>query len=346
MLYRNIELHNVSEITKAAGGIAFYRFPLDVCNNLGHKEHKRGRFISKVSTGCEIRFVTDGPVRIKIMPLNEDGRISIWQGDYYNSAVDIKKGTWASVLIDKNPRFDVIDDVNVPSKRFNYKVWRIAFDSRAEWIYGGIDNMGSDVRPPAADEKPSIKWLAYGSSITHGAGAVNHHNSYVQRAAIEMGIDVFGCGLGGACLCERVMAEHLSKRGDWDFITMELGINMRGMFTPDEFKERAYYLIDKILTENPGKPVVMITTYPNFADIMEDKNDIAAVRDSAFREILKKKYNNTGNQDLYIIDGDKVLTNFTALSGDLVHPADTGHIEMGHNLADMLKAMLHMKYFD
>ena len=45
-------------------------------------------------------------------------------------------------------------------------------------VFHGIDAFGADIRPPRADEKPALRWLAYGSSITHSS-----RNGYPARAA-------------------------------------------------------------------------------------------------------------------------------------------------------------------
>lgn len=61
MIYQDIQFHNVAEIETIAGipGFRLQRFPKEVRNMLGHKEHERGRFYAQKAAGCEIRFVTE-----------------------------------------------------------------------------------------------------------------------------------------------------------------------------------------------------------------------------------------------------------------------------------------------
>ncbi len=56
-----IYFHNV-EVLERKGmvpGVLLQRFPEQVRLGLGQGDHERGRFFAQVSTGCELRFVTD-----------------------------------------------------------------------------------------------------------------------------------------------------------------------------------------------------------------------------------------------------------------------------------------------
>jgi hypothetical protein len=65
---------------------------------------------------------------------------------------------------------------------FSSEVWRVFFGRYPAMFYG-LDVYDHDIRPPREDEVPTQKWIAYGSSITSGAGATLHHGGYVYHAA-------------------------------------------------------------------------------------------------------------------------------------------------------------------
>jgi hypothetical protein len=50
-----------------------------------------------------------------------------------------------------------------------------------------------------------------------------------------------------------VMADFLAARGGLGYPTLEIGINMRGIFDPEEFERQAGALIEKIVGSNPER---------------------------------------------------------------------------------------------
>ena len=209
-------------------------------------------------------------------------------------------------------------------------------------VYHGIDTFGHGERPPMLREVPKLKWLAYGSSITHGSVAISHNNSYIEQAARRMGVDVLCNGLSGACLCEKIIADYFASRDDWDFITLEIGVNMRGPFTSEEFEVHARYLIKTIVESKPQKPVIVITIFPNRAVYFKNKEDVSHIRNREFNEILTKICNDIKMDNLYLIRGEDILTDFSGLSSDLIHPSDYGHTLMGENLAAKIRNIIKL----
>ncbi len=151
-----------------------------------------------------------------------------------------------------------------------------------------------------------------------------------------MGVDVLNKGIPGSCLCEPDMADYLGRL-EWDFATLELGVNMVDLATPDEFRERACGLLDRVLALKPGRPVFVLDIYPNRADYLLDRADPTAERTQAFREILRSHVAASQNASLRHIEAGTVLDDPASLSADLVHPSDEGHIRMGWNLAEILQ---------
>jgi len=343
MIYINIEFFNVWELEEVEGfnGVRLQRFPKSVRDTLGTESYQKGRLVAQHSTGSEIRFVTDSRhVRLLLSTVEADGDILVYRGNFFHSKHSVKAGVITPINLEEPAAFANVKQEALEVGHFSSKVWRIMFN-RYCLVFHGIDTFGRMVRPPNENEVPQIKWLAYGSSITHGSSAQTFENAYVEQAAKRLKVDVKCCGLSGACYCEKEVADFIAKQAEWDLVTLELGVNMRGAFTTEEYEQRVTYLIKTITENNPEKPVVMISIFPNHQDFTANEDNIQAVRSREFDEVLKKVYSQFKSPYLFLISGKDILTDFTALSCDLLHPSAFGHILMGENLANRLRPLIN-----
>lgn len=341
MIHNNLDFFNVSELKTIEGipGVILQRYPKEVWEHMGHKENERGRFVAQTASGCEIRFVTDSPaVRISLGAMEAERDIFIYNGDFFHSVQRIKPGVIQTLHLERNPKFYTVNLKALQSGRFSPNVWRIVF-GRVTAVFYNLDCLGHSYRPPEAHEVPKVKWLAYGSSITQGVGAISYPNSYVYRAAKHMGMDVLNKSLGGTCFCEKEVSHYLSRDGSWDFATMEIGINMVENTSPEEFEERAGNFVKSMLTAN--KPVILITLYPNYHDYAV--NGIGKDTMAKFRSIVRNIHLKEKNQNLYILEGEDILTEMCGLTCDLAHPSESGYEIMGLNLANKIKGLSVIK---
>lgn len=347
MIYENMEFHNVMELQKLEGipGLRLQRFPKEIRENLGFKEHLNGRIVSQPSTGCEIRFLTDSKViHIYLSALTHDGTVLVYNGNFFHSMHILKAGVMTTLVLEENDLFDTMNPEALENFSFSHKVWRICMSRGFSAFYHGIDTFGASIRPPKPNEKPKLRWLAYGSSITYGINSTTHNNSYIEQTARRLGVDVINNGLSGACLCEDFLADYLANRQDWDFATLELGVNMRTRLNREQFETRTRYFIKKFVEMNPDKPVIIITIYPNRAIYLKNKDDDLYIKDSEFNKILNDIYKEYNHKNLYILQGNSILTDFSGLCSDLLHPSDYGHTIMGENLARELSNIVSNYY--
>jgi hypothetical protein len=351
MICENLEFHGAVELDPAVGGgLALRRFPKAVREALS----PLGRIVSQESAGCEIRFVTEADsVRVAVSaqpsPLapyelnNLD--LFIFKGAFFHSHVRLEPGKinhihLADITGTLHKGFDGLKPAVRDTEYFSSNVWRVLFGRYAASFHE-LDTYGYEVRPPRPEEMPRKRMLCYGSSITNGASPTMYHLCYVQQAARHLKADVFNQGLSGACMCEPEMAAYLAGREDWDFITLELGVNMRGTFTPEEFEKRSRHLVGRVTSAHPGKPVFLITVYPN-AESPENgaqPSDMQA-RQSAYCEILRTIAAENRSGNLHLIEGAEILTDYSGMTKDLIHPGDYGHTEMGFNLARIIKGKI------
>ncbi|MFS0723105.1 SGNH/GDSL hydrolase family protein [Paenibacillus sp. 1P07SE] len=349
MLRDDIMFHNVAELEPAPGGSGWtlQRFPREVREALGKGIHQRGRFMAQASTGCELRFVTGAEhIRITLSATVEAGDILIYNGDYFHSVHRLQAGLLHTLQLDKPGRLSAVGRETAPAGRFSPDVWRVVISRNYtaglgfQVVFHHLDTLGHPVRPPSSVELPGRVWLAYGSSITHGSGAVLHHSSYVQQTARRLGVDVWNKGIGGACFCEPEMADYLMSCGDWDAATLELGVNMRGLFTPDEFEARATSLIEGMLRQHPGKPVVLISMFPNLDDLEQTAGSEMSTANRQLTERLRQIYLRLDHPCLHLLDGHQLLPDVSGLTTDLIHPSDYGHTLIAEHLSQAMDVIL------
>lgn len=330
----HVEFHNIvaPEPWDFGAGWLLPRYPRSVREVMNEK----GRLTSREATGVEIRFVTASPnVRLYLSSPDNDTEVMIFAGDFLHSTHKLATGVKTSILINPPERFREVTPDILRQGMFAPNVWRVV-GTRSSLVLHGLDSFGHLVRPPHRDEKPRLKWLAYGSSITHSSW-----KGYPQQAAWRLGVDVLNKGLSGSCHFEPSTADFLAREVQWDFATLELGINVRGHMPPEEFTRRARYMVEEFAEAKPGCLVALITVYPNFSMHREEvHNDYR--NELAYNDILRGLAQEFADRNVRLIEGSDVLQEFSGLGIDLLHPTEFGHVRMGENLAAALKPLLAM----
>lgn len=343
MLYQNLEFHNVAALEQTPGalGLTLQRFPEAARLGMGHNDHERGRFSAQSSTCCEIRFVTDAPFfRVALSSHVLDTRVAVYCGDFLHGLHQLPAGVVTTLQVETPPRLGLVGPQQLESGRFASRLWRIVFDRGACGVFCGLETFGHEPRPPLPQECPPLRWLAYGSSITFGGNANWVGNCYAMQAARQLGVDLLNKACSGSCFCDRTIVDYLAGMPDWDFATLELGINMLTRFTAAEFRQRAQYLVDRLCGAHPHKPVVLITPFPGEACWDVDHTKQRYQDYHAFTRILREIHAAAAHPCLALLDGAQVLDDFTGLSTDLLHPSEDGHIRMGFRLAQYLGEQL------
>lgn len=333
MIYKDVEFFDICELKENEnGGRSLLRFP---SKNI---EKMFSEYSASCCKGAELRFVSDSE-RLELTVSADDdapARLIVYRGDYYIKTVPLRAKEKTTAVLESPERFGWVEKESLVRKRFSPDVWRVFIDSGLASFHS-LESFGGTVRPPHPDETPEKKWLAYGSSITCGESAFLHTSSYIQQAAYRLGVDVLNKGCSGACASETVTADFFSGE-DWDFITLEMGVNMRNVITPEEFEKRSVYMIDSMLKSHPGKKVFVISILPNHA-IRTVVNSVYKPDHIAFNNILTRlcetRYRST---DAVLIKGEELLPDFCGLTADLIHPSDYGHMQIGERLAGIINS--------
>lgn len=292
----------------------------------------RGQFVGMCSIGVEMQFVSDAhDFRVTLSTADPELEFTVYQGEFEHASYRVPHGKVVTTHVECNEHFDAIDRAHLAGA-YDPSVWRIVV-TRGSAYFHGIDTFGSTRRAPIQAELPKLTWLAYGSSITNSTG-----KGYPHHAARELGVQVMNKGMSGCCLVEPQIVDELSDLG-WDFATCELGVNMRGHQPfADVFEERVTYLLDRFRAAQPGKPLGLITIFPNSNHHFTGERENVGSRHQAYYcDVLRRLAAERAADGVFLIEGADVLDRFAGLYTDLLHPSDYGHVRMGMNLSNLLK---------
>ncbi len=333
-----VSFHNTAELVPTVGvqGHRLQRFPSAVCDAVGLNEGAR-LWQARKSPGCEIRFVTDAPrVAIYLSSPGNQGVVRICRSDYpWRGLLQLAPDIVQRFELE-NTGFGNTTSAAFAGSRFAPNLWRVVCGG-GPVAYHGIETFGYPVRPPEPGEVPARRWLAYGSSITMAENIFDH---YVETAANLLGVDSLNLGLAGACLLDACIADDIARRNDWDFCTMELGVNARGRMSDAEFEARARYLITRVTQAHPTKPVVLLTTFRNRKDYATDPEDDYTRQNEGFRVILRQLHEELGRPNLHGIEGTDLFVDHIGFQSDLLHPGALAFVRAGIRLAERLQSIL------
>ena len=158
-----------------------------------------------------------------------------------------------------------------------------------------------------------------------------------------VGVDLLNLGVAGACRCEPAFADHIATRQDWHLATLALSVNMLGAgFSIEAFRERAEYLVERVASADPTRPVWCISLFPFFADlgVVPDGWGAVAGPDEYRAELAAIVERVRARCDLPLlrfVPRPSLLTDVGGHTADLIHPGDLAMIEMGQRLAEHMQ---------
>jgi hypothetical protein len=99
--------------------------------------------------------------------------------------------------------------------------------------------------------------------------------------------------------------------------------------------------VERLITRHPAQPIVLITIFPNGQSVANAT--VASEtqrREVALNQALRDLVADLRHPHLHLLEGASLLTDFTGLTRDLIHPGDYGHTELGLRLAAALRGLL------
>ena len=334
LIHDNLAFHNVAELVSApGGGLHLARFPMRDWSPL---DSAVGEMAVRSSNGCEIRFVTSASrIRIYLRSMHGSAEtVHLLGNQIVYCEGRIPEGRIHCLHIELPQLEPNRTSASRAAGGFAPNVYRI-YSCAAPLAYYGMDGMGGDVRPPAPDELPARRWLAYGSSITQGGET--YHN-YVNAAAQMLEAQVFNLGMGGSCFLEPQIADFIAGRDDWDFASFELGINMVMSGPNAVFAGKVDYLLDQVTSRHPGKPLFLITIFNT--GLFHEKETSDWQRDALEKNDILRAAAARFPQQVTLVDGCALAPDFRGFQTDLLHPEPFAATRMGLALAEAMEPAL------
>jgi lysophospholipase L1-like esterase len=152
---------------------------------------------------------------------------------------------------------------------------------------------------------------------------------YAARTAQLLGADLINLGFGGGAYLEPQMADYIASRTDWDFVTLETGINIPGM-GPEKFGKLAEQFISTIAGAHRDKWIFCTGVYTCGADYLGEKWA------AEYRKVIQDIVSRLDLPRLIYVDGRALLPSLTGLTSDLLHPSPAGMEEMARNLSAVI----------
>ncbi len=331
MIYRNAELHNVVALydPPEGGGKGLCRIPLDLRSQL-NESAKRNAI---QGTGCEIRFNLQDEEAVVILQMTERPAIvEIYSGPFLTGWQVITTEP-TEVVVRRPHQFPMLVELATDREMaFDPALSRVMLPWRPPVRLLGIEGA---IAPPAMEQVPDRRYLAYGSSITHGNNGVRASGGYARRTAQRLRVDLLNLGFGGGAHCEFAMADYIAARDDWDIATLELGINMISWLDTAIFNERLTYFVKTIAEAHPDQWIFCIDMFPFAMDF-----DPESEKNHAYRAAVRDLVQGLDAPKLIYFDGRDLMRDVTGLTADLVHPSPVGMEEISENLASRIVRMI------
>ena len=275
----------------------------------------------------EIKITLKAPEGTISRPIVYYGSIQSGYQNLFKNVYD----TPTEIVIPKSGNYDFVKkSTQVNNLPFSPDVIRVVL-SNGEVEIGEVKGK---CRPPKPCELPQKTYLAYGSSITHGSLGMVQPNTYVSRVGEYFKADVINLGFAGNAKLENCVAEHIAKNCEFDFATLEMGVNILNI-SCDEYRKRAENFIGKIAKAHSGKKIFCIDVFYMIYDLIP--KDGTEGKQQQFRNILKDVVSKLKLPDVVYINGLDLLSGSYGLSEDGTHPNARGMEEISANLVKIME---------
>lgn len=331
MIRDNAEFHNIAEFLPLPdGAFVMTRYPEALRRTLT----PNGVNFSLHPSGAEVRFnVRSGKPVLRLrceMPNSSDAEV--YWGAFAHAKFPVTEN-WTEIEITPPSNMPLMERISaLQAEPFDPHLVRVVLPYGPAIHYGGIVG---DIEPPRREQLPPRTMLMYGSSITQGGCAQRSVCTYAFRLAGLLKVGLLNMGLGGAAMCEPQVADYLASRSDWNLAVLELGVNMGGQYTPEEFRKRIEYLISTIARAHPNAPIFCTDIYPFYGDF-----DPSNTSHREYRKIVREVVEYLRLVNVSHLSAADMLHDLTGLTTDLIHPSPAGMEEIARNLAGPIRRRL------
>jgi lysophospholipase L1-like esterase len=163
----------------------------------------------------------------------------------------------------------------------------------------------------------TLRWLAYGDSITQGMTAPIPTQTAIARTALALNANVLNLGIGGAQLDEEL--HQTIPHESYDIVSIAYGTNDFLHIPLQTFSSRARLLVSALTQAQPKRPIILITpltwvgqnTVNKFGTTLQDlRNSLAPIA--------------TEFPNVTLLHGDQAIPHDDQYFVDKVHPNAAG----------------------
>ena len=273
---------------------------------------------AEMPSGVRLRFATDArELSIATEPLEEDANFDLCIDNEIVATADFRAGA-------TEVRFS-----GIPPGDKTVEVWltpAIPVSVRhVELPDGATLEKSEDTR---------LKWVAYGSSITHCRTAGSPSRTWPGVVARAKNLNLTSLGLGGQCHADPMIA-RLIRDLPADFLSIKIGINIygAGSLGPRAFRPAVLGTIATIRDGHPDTPFAVCS--PIWGHDRESTPNAVGLTLEQMRvevEAAVESFQKRGDHNLYYVDG---LNLFDATLArhlpDNLHPDPEGYEILGAN---------------
>lgn len=346
MRIQEAELHNCYDITEDAydGTTKLIRVPEWVRCKMGQIG---SRFTAYNTPNMEVRFCMESEaVTVSFRIHHPEGgsygsqALEVYFGCFQDDNLRILDDAHCEITIKKPENMELLKKLTKENHLpFSPEVVRIIAPGDCHLM---IEHIEGSIRTPKRWQTPKLRWLAYGSSITQGSNGLHPGGTYAAIAARRLGVDLINFGFGGSALLEPEMADFIADRNDFDFLTLEMGVNMTWDIEnncqgdPELFRRRVDYFVTRIADAHRDKWIFCL-------DIFRNKDDYTINGlTECYRAVVKEKVEKLGRDRVIYLDGLQFLKSPDSLCTDLLHPSSKGCAEIGNKLAETIASYMKL----
>ena len=323
-------LHNVRSapfsihgLCNPGDGTPFHRLPVRVAQ--ATNEGVAG--LNFHTSGGRVRFRTDSPYlvlqakmsHVGLMPhmaltgiAGLDVYVTAPEGERYQGSCNVGWGD--DIALRATERGGYANEIHFDTRLAGMKDVTVNLP-----LYNGVDDLLVGIAPgsrlaAAADYRPILPTVYYGSSITQGGCASRPGNNYCAMLSRRFNVDFVNLGFSGSAKGEAVMAEYVA------------GLPMSALVyaydhnapTVEHLAATHEAMYKTVRAAHPDIPVIMITRPKPFY----------APEEIARRAVVRSTYENAlaAGERVYFVDGEQVcrLLGVDGITVDGCHPNDLG----------------------
>lgn len=223
--------------------------------------------------------------------------------------------------------------IELPPRRVRVEVW---LPHRGRVEVGAVratDVLTADPIPAA------VRWVTYGSSITHCEASDGPSQTWPALVARTLGWDLTCLGFGGECHLDPVVPRTIAGLAP-DVVNLCLGINVygRSSFSGRSWKGQVAELIRRVRTAHASAAIVVGS--PIFCAARESTSNGAGLTLGDIREQVHQvglDFRARGDDGIHVLDGLSLLGPDDAhLLHDGLHPSHDGYRLMAERMAQYL----------